>query len=133
MTPKGRLLQRGEAARRSARAQSLSEASKTVVGHKPAKGRMRNSQSSLLFVVLSVLIMCSAFCSHCFRLHFHKDIQYNSRVRHWINLNGLCKTLLVSLAARRPSLFYLSSPNTESLNQDPAVFTARLMYSIISG
>ena len=36
-------------------------------------------------------------------------------------------------AARRPALLNPSSPNTESLNQGPAVFSTRLMYHKKSG
>ena len=41
---------------------------------------------------------------------------------------GLRNTSRFSLAAWRPALFDPSSPNTESFNQGPAVFSSRLMY-----
>ena len=75
--------------------------------------------------------MSSAFRSGGFRLHLHEDIQSDGRARKWIK--GLRNTFRFSLAARRPALFNPSSPNTESLNQGPAVFSTRLMYRRKSG
>ena len=46
---------------------------------------------------------------------------------------GLWNTFRFSRAALRPALFNHSSPNTESLNQGPAVFSTRLMYRRKSG
>ena len=53
-------------------------------------------------------------------------IQSAGRGSGW---KGRQSTLPFSLAARRPALFNPSSQNTGSLDQDPAVFSARLMYS----
>ena len=46
---------------------------------------------------------------------------------------GLQNNLRISLAARSPLLFNLSSLNTKSLNQGAAVFSARPMYCRKSG
>ena len=43
------------------------------------------------------------------------------------------ETFRFSLAALLPALFNPSSPNTDSLNQGPAVFSTRLMYRRKSG
>ena len=49
--------------------------------------------------------------------------------RRWTGLRRtLHNTFRFSLASRRPTLFNPSSPNTESLNQRPAVFSTRLIY-----
>ena len=53
-------------------------------------------------------------------------VQSDGRAKQWIK--GFANTLRFSPAARSPPLFDLSSPNTESLNQGAAVFSARIMY-----
>ena len=76
-------------------------------------------------------LMSSAYCLCGFRLHLQTDVQSDGWARQCMKglTEYLPSSLRYSLAAVRPALFNPSSLNTGSLNQDPAVFSARLMYS----
>ena len=66
----------------------------------------------------------AASAATCTRMYI---VLSDGRARQWIK--GFANTLQFSPAARSSPLFNLSSPNTESLNQGAAVFSARLMYN----
>ena len=54
---------------------------------------------------------------------------FGQTARRGSGLKGLRNTLRFSPDGRSSPLFNLSSPNTKSVNQGAAVFSARLMYS----
>ena len=62
-----------------------------------------------------------------FRFGSYHDRCIVSPILNWRQAKFLFMVLLVTL------LFNPSSPNTESLNQGPTVFSTRLMYSTKSG
>ena len=72
-------------------------------------------------LLLSLPIICSLLCQR--KRMFSQTACSGSAQKILLN------TLLFFLAARSPLLFNPSSYNTKSLNQGPAVFSARLMYS----